>query len=185
MIAINGVPSNPGCDEPFRTMGVVKSGRGESRAEGLNTQARNGEVDRIGPPRFGVGIENRLAKRSRAAVGRRGHEKKSVSDLNHGLSSKTPQTGRAGSGVVHLEPRRRCVTQAVERRIEAESEPLYDNEPLPLPEPDRPTDLRKSRPGQRPRASGSKPGQPARHRVVQADRIPPADEKISGWPAGR
>ena len=82
------------------TTGVVIAGRGDGRRDRLDPGTRDVEVDRVGPARGQVGIEDGLAERSRPAVGGGRDPESTVGDDDRDLgldASRHPPTARPGS----------------------------------------------------------------------------------------
>ena len=71
------------------------AGKGRDRNDRLDAVARDGEVDRVRAPRRGIGVEDGLAERAGAAVGRRRDREQAVGDEE--LGPERRGAGRLGS----------------------------------------------------------------------------------------
>ena len=90
----------------------------------------------------GVGIEDRLAERTGAAVGGRRDRESTARDVELDLGRDRRGTVRVGVQVQReaaLESGRRDERQSVQRRVQrGERAAVRDNDPVPSPEPVRP-----------------------------------------------
>ena len=107
---------------------MVSAGKGDSSAIVWSPAPGMAKSIVFVPPDRHVGVEDRLAERPGAAVGRRGDQEEAVRDDELGLEGS--RTGRpcveAQCGIA-VEPRQRCIGQAIQRPRSSAGERSPDN----------------------------------------------------------